>query len=190
MFCASFTHQQQTATSKTSKSQRPRPAQKPPSEEIRFQGALRFSLKWEEGYGRHAADLGGLTRAGVPQMVYDELRTSKRLPLQDVGNISPEEIREHYYKRWQMGKCDRYQPPLDFVCLDTWVNFTPTADGAGSFFANLPLHPRRAALEVLRRRKNYRWERAWELESQSAFLQGWLNRDKALEEKILQGYFE
>jgi len=158
------------------------------SGEDAFTAFYEFSRKWEGGYSNHAADAGGSTQNGVTQGTYDSYRSGKGLGKQDVKQIAPEEVKAVYRARWDAGKCGSYAAPLSIVCGDTWVNFNPDANSAGWFLKDLDTaDPKAAALEVIKRRMEYRRQRVGEKASQQAFLAGWLNRDKDLE-KLVQGY--
>ncbi len=149
----------------------------------RLSAALGFTMPWEGGLADHPADPGGRTNKGVTQATYDAWRTGRSLPKQDVAQIQQDEVKQIYEQNyWKAGGCDQYAPPLDVTCFDSVVNFG--VGGGKSFFTNLPSDPTAAANQVVTARQQYRHERVGEKPSQEVFLQGWLNRDKALEELV------
>jgi Glycosyl hydrolase 108 len=155
------------------------------SGEDSFTAFYEFSRRWEGGYSNHPADAGGSTQNGVTQGTYDSYRSGKGLSKQDVKQIAPDEVKGIYRARWNAGKCGSYAAPLSIVCGDTWVNFNPDANHAGWFFRDLNISdPKAAALEVVKRRMDYRRQRAGEKASQRDFLEGWLNRDRDLEKLV------
>jgi Glycosyl hydrolase 108 len=140
-----------------------------------FDAAYQFTRQWEGGYVNHGADIGGETNFGV---------AAEFNPGVDVANLTPEKageiIRDKY---WQAGNCGQYGPYMQQVCLDTVV-----MHGAGGWqeFISAPLPPddKEAAIEVVKRRIAYRYQRVKERPDQGVFLKGWLNRDNALLSKI------
>lgn len=146
-------------------------------DDLGFEAALDFTLKWEGGLSNHPNDIGGKTNRGITQADYDWYRTKQNLPHRDVELLTPEELQDYYQGIWQAAQCDRYPAPLSLVCFDTAVNFT--VESWDSLFAKgvLPFDPKAAAKEVLQRRIDYRHHRVKESPDQAVFLQGWLNRD-------------
>ena len=153
-----------------------------------FAKAMKFTEKWEGGFSDHASDVGGRTMKGVTQSTFNSYLSSKGQGSRDVATMTESE-RLEIYKRdyWQAGGCDRKPWPLSLVCFDSVVNFG--VGGGKSFFAEAPLptDARQAALEVVKRRKNYRYQRVTENPGQRVFLHGWLNRDNDLEQRLSNG---
>jgi lysozyme family protein len=144
-----------------------------------FDRAYTFVRKWEGGNTDHPNDVGGRTgKGGILQPEYDKFREGKGLQKQDVFQISEEEIKEIYQDYWNQFECSKYANPLSIVCLDSYINFNP--ETAKSFFDNLPADSKQAAIEVGKRRLEFRDKRVAENSSQSVFLAGWKNRDNAL----------
>jgi len=149
----------------------------------RLSAALKFTMPWEGGLADHPSDLGGRTNKGVTQATYDAWRSGRSLPKQAVDKIQTEEVKEIYEQNyWKAGGCDEYKPPLDVACFDSVVNFG--VGGGKSFFQGLPSDPTEAAKQVVKERQQYRHQRVGENPTQKVFLQGWLNRDRSLEELV------
>lgn len=143
-----------------------------------FDQALKFTLKYEGGYSNHPADKGGKTYKGIIQA-----NLNKWKPGRSVTSLSDAEVKEIYRDKFWKGKCDRYPTPLSTACFDTWVNFAP--DTAKSFLNSVDTNnPRQAAIEIAKKRMAFRHQRVREESSQTVFLQGWLNRDKALLQEV------
>lgn len=150
-----------------------------------FAKAMKFTEKWEGGFSDHASDVGGRTMKGVTQSTFDAYLSSVGQRSRDVASITEAERLDLYKRKyWQAGGCDQKPWPLSLACFDTVVNFG--VGGGKSFFdeAPLPSDATQAAIEVVKRRKNYRHQRASENPSQRVFLDGWLNRDNDLEQKL------
>ena len=58
-----------------------------------FEKAMKFVFEMEGGYSNRKDDRGGKTNMGVTQKNYDAYRTTKKLPLQDVRNITQQEAK-------------------------------------------------------------------------------------------------
>ncbi|MBD2066267.1 hypothetical protein H6F93_01770 [Leptolyngbya sp. FACHB-671] len=96
--------------------------------------------------------------------------------MSDPRHLNDAQIHQIYRRSyWDAQKCWQYLPPLNHVCFDTSVNF-------GRFYFNekLPNDPREAAKKALERRMAYRHQRVKQQPDQRVFLEGWLNRDRAL----------
>ena len=160
--------------------------------------ALVFTLRWEGGYCNNPADSGGATNMGVTQGTYTAWLLARGKPDADVRNITRAEVQEIYKVRyWLAAQCDRMVEPLAIVMLDTAVNFG--VDGAIEFLqeatglpadgvwgnlteAKFKVHNTLAtAKAIVAGRIAYRHERVRQNPSQRVFLQGWINRDNALE---------
>lgn len=88
-----------------------------------FDLALPKVLIHEGGYSNHPKDPGGATMKGVTQRVYDDYRKTKRLPPRAVKNISNDEIRDIYKRRyWDMFKGDDMPLGVAYVVFDGAVN--------------------------------------------------------------------
>ena len=85
--------------------------------------ALKFTLRWEGGYVNHPADPGGATNKGVTKAVYDKYRRNKGLAIQDVRQITDDEVHDIYENGyWKRAKCPDLADDLDTVQFDTAVN--------------------------------------------------------------------
>lgn len=162
-----------------------------------FETALKFVLRWEGGYVNHPHDTGGATNQGVTQQTYDAYRRDMKHPLQPVKQITKDEVRDIYHRRyWLASKADRMCKPLAIAHFDTAVNFG--IRGAVMFLQEALGFVGRevdglwgtkteakfqrgnnidTALELVERRIDYRILRVKTQPSQLAFLRGWLNRD-------------
>ena len=91
-----------------------------------FAPALAAVLVHEGGYSNHPKDPGGPTMKGVIKRVYDDYRRSKGEPVRDVRQITDEELREIYRKRyWDLIQGDELPTGLDYVVFDGAVNSGP-----------------------------------------------------------------
>lgn len=125
---------------------------------------------------------------GISQGVYDGWRYRQRVPPQDVGNISPEEVRAIYQEYWQEGDCGQYAAPLDMVCLDSMLGFG--VEQGKRFLMDLPRDPQAAALEVTQKRQEFRQQLSDDyarVPSGQQFLRAGMERDRALAE-LVQSY--
>ena len=108
--------------------------------------------------GRDAAylpmPLGG-AEYGISQAIYDAWRYEQRQPPQEVEQISLDEVQTIYQHYWNRGNCAQFAPPLDIACLDSVISFG--VEHGKSFLTNLPTEPQVAALEVARRREEFRY---------------------------------
>lgn len=136
--------------------------------DAKFEVAYRFSAKWEgDGCSNHPADIGGYTCYGVAQNYSSS----------DVGSLGKEGAKAEIKKRfWDATNCGQYDTALAVVCLDTHLNFGSWDWLTSSTGLN--------AQAIVKGRKAYRYQRVAEAPSQRVFLQGWLNRDNALEQYI------
>ena len=175
-----------------------------------FQEALAFTLKWEGGYVNHKYDLGGATNKGITQRTYNKYRDQIKKPRQSVKYISNSEVESIYYQYyWKPVKANRMERALAIVMFDTAVNLGvngSTKDGGAikhlqkalnitatgywgyitenTFSKTLKSEQYSLALKVNKHTQDYRYERVKQNPSQKVFLQGWLNRDKALRNYI------
>lgn len=144
-----------------------------------FAQAIAFTEKWEGGQSDHPLDGGGRTgRAGITQRTYDAYRITKGLPTLDVFSAPLSDTKEIYRQYWENFGCKRYAHPLATACFDSYITFNPQT--AASLMSRLDTDPEIAAKQVALRRMAFRKLRVAEQADQRVFLQGWLNRDKAL----------
>lgn len=88
-----------------------------------FELALNFTLKAEGGYVNDPDDPGGATNKGIIQSEYNKYRTSKKLPLISVKEITDDEVKEIYYNDyWIKAKCNLMPNRLAVAHFDTAVN--------------------------------------------------------------------
>jgi hypothetical protein len=163
--------------------------------------ALKFTLKWEGGYVNHPNDHGGATNKGIIQSEYDDYRLDKHSPPRSVKEIEDSEVMDIYWHRyWEPSHAELMTSPLAVVHFDTAVNFgvtgavkflqealNLTADGIfgpATLSALQRKNNKDLALEIVEGRKAYRHLRVKKDPTQKVFLEGWLNRDKALGEFV------
>ncbi|NET37653.1 MAG: hypothetical protein F6K19_37480 [Cyanothece sp. SIO1E1] len=152
-----------------------------------FESAFQVAVGHEGGYSHHPADSGKATYKGITQAFLDANRRAVGVRAQSVTELSDNDVKALYQLVWKRAKCQKLEPPLDQVCLDTAINFG--VGGWQEFKADVGELPtaKATALAVVEARKQYRHQRVAEAPSQEVFLQGWLNRDTHLE-KIVAGY--
>jgi len=65
-----------------------------------------------------------VTNFGVMQPIYDDYRKKKKLPQQDVNDITITEVYDIYYNMYYLkGKCNLLTPATSFVHFDACINF-------------------------------------------------------------------
>jgi lysozyme family protein len=91
-----------------------------------FEKSLQLILKFEGGYVNDPNDHGGATNKGVTQTVYDEYRKSLNKSGQSVKDITDDEVKDLYYKKyWIVAMCDKLPVDVDTVHFDTAINAGP-----------------------------------------------------------------
>jgi len=165
-----------------------------------FDFAYRFIRMWEGGLANVKGDLGGLTKFGVTQSTYNTYRRSLDEKPQSVRLITETEVRNIFENRLWIGTGANKLPPLlGIVQLDTEVNFGTGGSnpkkhikGASAFLQETlsAARPGETDLELaqdyINLRIAFRYERVNYYPSQKKFLQGWLNRDNALQTYVDQ----
>lgn len=169
---------------------------------ITIKEALVFVLKWEgTKFTDHPNDLGGPTRYGIIQIEYDKYRKAKGMPTKSVNLISEPEYNEIYEKNyWNPVRSEWLSGPLGLTLFDTAVNL-----GVGGALSRLQaalkipisgtwtqeisdvihdVDQTQIALKICNLRIKKRYDRVKQAPSQKVFLQGWLNRDKDLINKV------
>lgn len=119
-----------------------------------FEEALQTVAELGQNRSSNSSALGEDSHYGITQTVYNAWRRSQNQSLQSINRIDSEEVKAIYQGYWQQGNCDRYDTPLDMVCLDSLVSFGPVT--GKQFLVDLPSDPKTASLEVARRRQAYR----------------------------------
>ncbi|MGE5659557.1 MAG: glycosyl hydrolase 108 family protein [Actinomycetota bacterium] len=144
-----------------------------------FDKALSFSLKWEGGYSNVNGDAGGRTWRGVTEEV------ARRHGFSDPRQLSDEKIKQIYQSDyWKPAKCSRFKTfAAALTCLDTAINYGAAFQSLSYFVGCPESDEKQWALCVVRQRKTQR-DRQAARPLQAKFLQGWLNRDEALENLI------
>ena len=95
-------------------------------EDVIFEEAMEFAMRWEGGFSDHEDDPGGATMQGVTQGTYDKYRTDKGLTERTVLNMTLDERDDIYYTRyWKKSGCDQqaiFSPMIAMVQFDASVN--------------------------------------------------------------------
>jgi hypothetical protein len=169
---------------------------------ITLKDALVFTLKWEgTKFTDHPNDPGGPTRYGIIQREYDKYRRAKGMPVRSVNLITEPEYNEIYEKSyWNPVRSEWLSGPLGLTLFDTAVNL-----GVGGALSRLQaalkipisgtwtqeisdvihdVDQTQIALIICNLRIKKRYDRVKQAPSQKVFLQGWLNRDKDLINKV------
>ena len=169
---------------------------------ITLKDALVFTLKWEgTKFTDHPNDPGGPTRYGIIQREYDKYRRAKGMPVRSVNLITEPEYNEIYEKSyWNPVRAEWLSGPLGLTLFDTAVNL-----GVGGALSRLQaalkipisgtwtqeisdvIHDAdqtKIALTICNFRIKKRYDRVKQAPSQKVFLQGWINRDKDLINKV------
>jgi len=85
--------------------------------------AMKQIRLFEGGYVNHRRDPGGATNFGVTQAVYDEYRSSKRMPKQTIRLITETEVNDIYLTKYaDKIRYDELPAGIDFATLDGAVN--------------------------------------------------------------------
>jgi hypothetical protein len=166
-----------------------------------FPIAYKFTKQWEGGFVDHPEDPGGRTNLGITQNTYDAWAEKSGTPSRDVYYLT-QEIAEKLYldEYWLAGNCHRMDLCLAVAHFDTCVNFGVYgatqflqeaigvgADGQWGQITEAAFQRQNnysTAIHLVEGRINYRYSRVAQNPSQDVFLDGWLNRDEALESYI------
>lgn len=99
-----------------------------------FEQALKTTLGFEGGYANSKYDKGGKTNYGITHATYDAWRKEHGKPIQDVRNITKEEVRKIYYEYyWVPSGANKVSDPKMAIALfDTAV--LHGVGGARGFF--------------------------------------------------------
>lgn len=173
-----------------------------PSRDTFTTKALPLVHVFEGGYSNHPSDRGGATYKGIIQRVYDKYRKDKKLPANDVRDISEEEIADIYYTRyWIRAKCHLMPSnKIAIAVFDTAVNMGPKraakflqrASGAVADGIIGPLtlealgktDPDLLCRDFFELREGF-YRRLAKRPGQDVFLSGWLRRLSALRDYVL-----
>jgi hypothetical protein len=172
----------------------------PESDRKVFDKALEFTLQWEGGQANHVDDLGGRTNRGITQATYDQWTASQGEQRRDVFGLTLDQAMLIYKSQyWQLGALsEQLHDALEVVHFDTCVMHGVTGGviflqelfgllqdgvyGPKTQAALLANNNLQSALKYCDNRIAYRYRRCQEDGSQRTFLEGWLNRDKALKD--------
>lgn len=145
-----------------------------------FEVAYDSMLQISEQTSGYASILGGLNQYGISQLDYDTWRQLNGKSVKDLIQIDLDEVKVIYREHWQQGNCNRFDAPLDVVCLDTMLSFG--AAHSRELLANLPENSQQAALEVASRRERFRQRqvRPPVTPSKKLTMREGLRRDRAL----------
>jgi hypothetical protein len=153
----------------------------PANRQANFEAAFRSVTELGNDAPGYVPTPYGQSMYGISQAVYDSWRHEHQQPLQRIDTISLDEVRAIYQKYWNGGDCDRYAAPLDMACLDSVIGFG--VEQGKDFLTQLPSNPQAAALEVARRREEFRYDTAGSYAyvrgGQQVLMEG-IRRDRAL----------
>ncbi|MBN3897103.1 MAG: hypothetical protein HWQ41_18045 [Nostoc sp. NOS(2021)] len=172
------------------------------SKELVFREGLKFILAAEGGTSNDKDDKGGLTSLGITHTEYAVYRAQRGLPPRSVREISSTEatdIYKHFY--WLNSGCDYPPRRIAIACLDWQVNsgrgFGTLQEALGINVDGIPGHETFNELNYWLAKGNENKllsnyfdireadYRRWGVGNQRIFLQGWMNRLRALK-KYLQ----
>ena len=91
----------------------------------RFKHCLNVVLGHEGGYVDHKNDRGGATNFGVTQATYDRYRRLKNLVPRRVSEVDYSEVEAIYKEDWDDAHCSAIKEPLDLLVFDTAINSGP-----------------------------------------------------------------
>jgi lysozyme family protein len=92
----------------------------------KFLECLPYTLREEGGFSNDPRDPGGRTMRGVTQRTYDEYRSRRRRPLQNVENVTDAEIRDIYKTGyWNEVGAEELPAGVDLSLFDYAVNSGP-----------------------------------------------------------------
>lgn len=154
---------------------------------------LDFVLQWEGGFSNHPDDAGGRTFAGISEAAHPDVWAD--------GVVTADEVRDTYRNEyWNRINGDDLPSPLDMVLMDYAVHSGPgravremqdlldvTRDGdvGPRTLAVIRRHSPDLLARALLGRRALRLHRiADRRPSQQVFLNGWLRRVSALEERL------
>jgi lysozyme family protein len=140
-----------------------------------FDRSMKFVASWEGGFVDHPSDPGGRTNMGVTQKTYDAWREQHDQKPEDVKLLTRYEANAIYKDQyWDAAGCDVLRWPLCLVQFDTAVNL-----GVGR--AQRMLKEAKSDTSMyLHLRRNYYTALANQKPKLKVFLNGWLNRVRAL----------
>ena len=157
-----------------------------------FEKALSFTLSWEGGWVDNPNDPGGETNFGISKNSY---------PVIDIKNLTREKAGEIYRKDyWDKGQCYLLPNPVNIVHFDACVNAgitqanrllqraAVTQDdgiiGPMTLQAVEDCNPKELAFACIRERNTFYHTLVDRKPKFNDFINGWLNRTKALKELI------
>jgi len=138
-----------------------------------FDKIFRFTLTWEgdSKLTNDPGDSGGVTKYGISSVENPDI---------DVPNLTEEDAKEIYYKRYWEPVAKGVDDNMDMAAFDSAVNC-----GVGTVKKWLPLCITWEDITAMRR-KHYE-DLAEEYQKDKKYLAGWINRDEALEAFIKKG---
>lgn len=142
-----------------------------------FSKALQFVLRFEGGYSNHPNDRGGPTNQGITQLTYDAYRKLNGQKLNDVRYLANDERDAiYYYNYWRPLCADEMSWPENLILFDFAVN---SGLSRAKRYQNICKNESANVVDCLvRRREDF--YRKIAVGSQRVFLNGWMNRLKAL----------
>jgi len=167
----------------------------------RFETCLAFTLKSEGGFVNNPNDPGGATNRGVTQRVYDAYRGKNNLDPRGVEFISDDEVENIYRSEyWEPCCCDLLAEGVDLCVFDFAVNAGDTrSEDTLQKALGVPVtgkidpdtvaaaqnsDPSTLTNSLLNLRELFYRDLVAEKPHLGEFLNGWLNRVKALRQQI------
>lgn len=149
-----------------------------------FEMSYRAVRSLGEKASSYASALESVSNYGIRQLDYDRWRQLNGKPVKDLSEIQEEEVKAVYWMLWETGNCERFEMPLDLVCLDSVASFG--AQQSQNFWLNLPPEPQQAAMEVISRRElaRQRLVRPPITPSKQLSIREGLRRDRALADLV------
>jgi lysozyme family protein len=138
----------------------------------RFINMMKILLPIEGGKVDNPSDPGGRTNFGIIQKVYDKYRKTRELPLNDVFNISQEEVLEIYYRSYYLPlNIDTYiTESVGYIIFDFAVN--SGVSRSRKAFATNHSNP----IDMLNFRRDFYIKLVQQRPESKIFLSGWLKR--------------
>lgn len=173
----------------------------------KFERSLSKVLVFEGGYSNHPADRGGRTNMGIRQDTLSAAYAKGIVAHKDIGNLTKEEAKRIYRKLyWAPCQAEKMEWPLCLLHFDDAVNcgvgiagkmlqktINSILDdivkvdgiiGPKTLRAIEEIDTKSICLVLLKIRKRHYEAIVTKDPSQKTFLDGWLNRIKALQKEV------
>lgn len=171
--------------------------------EALFQKVLKFTANFEGiKFTDDPTDVGGPTKMGITQLIYNVYRQNKGLPSQSVSKMVKTECVDVYRTMfWMTSYAYLFEYPLALALFDTYVQFNPpteenfvdkalglinptTSEVLTKLKSLAPLDQITTARAIANGRYQFRADLVAKHPSQKKYLKGWQRRDKALLSEI------